>query len=193
MLIFLAFVFFTCAYFAEPIAQEWPTVQKYATNVRGFFDDFSAGDPSKIIYYKTATAEIMEHGFESANIKYAISGYYMTTGISARNEQERLLLQATPNGSGLNVYYDPNNPTIVVMQPTYNEALRKMKGVYIPKGGYKGKRTSARFVEGYGYSPIVNYVRLACIIVGGVLLYLGAQPPKADPFDGFIRQDRFRR
>jgi hypothetical protein len=193
MLIFLAFVFFTCAYFAEPIAENWPTVQKYAGNVRGFFDDFSTGDPSKIIYYQTATAEIMSHGYDSANIKYSIHGYYMTTGMSARNEQERQLLEATPNGSGIMIHYDPVNPTVVVMQPTFDAAMRKMRGVHVPKGGYKGKRTSAKFMDGYGYSPIVNYVRLACIIIGGTFLYLGAQPPKADPFDGFIRKDQFRR
>lgn len=192
MLIFLAFVFFTCAYFAEPIATEWPTVKKYASNVRGFFDDFSAGDPSKIVHYKPATATIINHNYESANIKYPIHGYFMTTGINARNERERRLLESTPDGCGLIVYYDPVNVTIVVMQPTFEEAVRKMKGVTIPQGGYKGKRTSAKFMDGYGYSPIVNFVRLACIAIGGMFLYLGARPPKQDPFDGFIRQDRYR-
>ncbi len=192
MLIFLAFVFFTCAYYAEPIANNWPLVQKGFTNLRGFADDFGAGDPNKIINYKTATAIVVDHGYESANIKYSIQGYYMVTGITARNETERVTLAATPNGSGIIVWYDPVNPTIVVMQPTYNEALRKMKNVYIPKGGFKGKRANAKFMEGYGYASIVLYVRLACIVIGGVLLYFGAQPPKADPFDGFIRPTNYR-
>jgi len=191
MLIFLAFVLFTAAYFAEPIATEWPTVQKAFGGVRGFFDDFSSGDPSKIIHYKTAAAVIMNKSYESANIKYPIHGYFMTTGISARNEEERLMLEAIPAGSGIMIHYDPANPTVVVMQPTFNAAMRKMKNTYIPKGGYKGKRASAKYMPGYGYSPIVNYVRLACIVLGGVFLYLGAQPPKDEPFDGFIRHQRY--
>lgn len=192
MLIFLAFALFTCAYFAETIAQEWPTVAKGFSSVRGFVDDFAGGDPSKIIHYQTATAIVMNHGFESANIKYPMHGYYVTTGISARSEEERQLLEATPKGQGIMVHYDPNNPTIVVLQPTFNAAMRKMKGVYTPKGGFKGKRANAKFMDGYGYAPIVNYVRLACIILGGTLLYLGARPPKADPFDGFIRPINYR-
>ncbi|MDZ4836103.1 MAG: hypothetical protein SGJ27_20180 [Candidatus Melainabacteria bacterium] len=192
MLIFLAFVFFTAAYYAEPIANEWPTVQKAFGNVRGFVDDFGAGDPNKIINYQMVTATIMDHGYESANIRYPIHGYLMTTGISARNDIERIQLKNIPNGSGILIHYDPANPTICVMQPTYNEAIRKMKGIYIPKGGYKGKRQTAQYMPGYGNSTIVNYVRLACIVIGGVLLYMGAQPPKPDSFDGFIKPTNYR-
>ncbi len=192
MLIFLAFVFFTAAYYAEPIAMEWPTVQKAFTNVRGFADDFAGGDPNKIINYQMTTATVLDHGFESANIKYPHHGYLMTTGINARNETERVMLQNTPNNSGIIVFYDPANPTIAVMQPTYNEAVRKMKHIYIPKGGFKGKRAHASYMPGFGYASIVTYVRLACIVIGGVLLYFGAQPPKADPFDGFIRPTDYR-
>lgn len=194
MLIFMAFVFFTCAYYAEPIANNWPTVQQGFKGLRGFADDFGAGDPNKIIHYKMVNATLMDHGYESANIRYSIHGYLMTTGITARNEDERVILQTTPINGGLVVFYDEVNPTIVVMQPTYNLAVRKMKNIYVSKPGTKDPKDKPqpKFLPGAGNENIVLFVRLACLMIGAVLMYLGARPERPDPFDGFIRPTDYR-
>ncbi len=182
MLIFLAFVFFTVAYFAEPVVNEFPKLGKGVGAVRGFFDDFAAGDPNKIVNYKSATAIVIGKNYESANIKYPISGYFMTTGIIARNDRERQLLEGMPVGGGMVIFYDPVNPTIAVMEPTWNEAQRKMRGVHRPTGGTQRKQRDGKisYMPGFGYNPMVNYVRISCCVVGVVLLFLGATPPKDD-------------
>ncbi len=177
MQIFIAFVFLSMAFFAEPIFEHFPSVSR---DVRSVLDDFGKGDPKKIIHYHQATATIMEHGPDSAKIKYPIDGYIMATGISARNAEERSLLNRLPNGSSMVVFYDAVNPTIVVMQPTYNYARQQMKGVSIPKGGYGARKGKKHFVTGYGTSKKINYFRIGCILLGFALLFNGARALKSD-------------
>ena len=177
MQLFLAFLLFAAAFFAEPIFEYMPGV---STDVRSVLDDFGAGDPKKIIHYRQATANIMEHGYDSAKVKYPMDGYIMATGITARNDEERSLLKRLPNGSSLVVFYDPVNPTIVVMQPTYNLARSKMKRVTIPKGGFGKRKGKKHFIAGYGVSEKINYFRIGCIVIGFALLFSGAQALKSD-------------
>lgn len=172
MQIFLAFALLTAAFFAEPIIEHMPAITK---DVRSVIDDFGAGDPKKIIHYKQATATLMKHGFDSAEIKYPIDGFFMATGINARNNEERSLLKRLPNGSSMVVYYDPVNPTIVVMQPTYTTANNKMKDINLPKGGYGPRKKQAAYVPGYGMSSKVTYFRIACIFLGFTFLLTGSK------------------
>jgi hypothetical protein len=175
--LFLAFLLFAAAFFAEPIFEHFPAI---STDVRSVMDDFGAGDPKKIIHYRQATATIMEHGYDSAKVKYPMDGYIMATGITARNAEERSLLKRLPNGSSLVVFYDPVNPTIVVMQPTYNLAQSKMRLVNIPKGGYGERKGKKHFIAGYGVTERINYFRIGCIVIGFALLFSGAQALKSD-------------
>lgn len=173
MCIFLAIVFLAAAFFAEPIVEQMPGL---ATAGRSVIDDFGAGDPKKVVKYKPSIAQIISHGMDSAHIKYKRNGYIMATGIKAHTEQERRTLKATPKGGNVNVYYDDVNPTIVVMQPTYLLAVRKMKGRSSSSGRPKHKK---HFIPGKGFNTKVNHFRIGCVCIGLFFLFFGARQLKA--------------
>ena len=151
---------------------------EWGAGVRSVVDDFGAGDPGKIIHYKAATATIMEKHMEAANVKYNIDGYLMQTGLNARNAEERRLLNISPLGGQVMVYYDTKNPTIVVLQPTYIMAKRKMKNVRLDKSG-KQVRPKRHFVPGEGFNKKVMYFRIGAIGVGLLFLFFGARQLRA--------------
>ena len=152
---------------------------EWGASVRSVVDDFGAGDPGKIIHYKAATATITNKQYESANVKYNIDGYLMQTGLNARNAEERRLLNISPAGGQVMIYYDPKNPTIVVLQPTYVAAKKKMKNVRIDKRTGKKVRPKRHFMPGEGFSKKVTYFRIGCIGVGLLFLFFGARQLRA--------------
>lgn len=176
MHIFLAFVFLTAAFFAEPIVERMPG---WGSSVRSVLDDFGEGDPYKIVHYKAATATITGKSMDSANIKYNIKGYLMQTGINARNAPERRLMNITPIGGQMLIYYDEVNPTICVMQATYNSARNKLKGRVGKRGHPSETKRKKHFIPGQGYNTKVNYFRIGCICIGLFFLAIGARQLKA--------------
>lgn len=176
MQIFLAFVFLTAAFFAEPLVEKMPG---WGGSVRSVLDDFGEGDPYKIVHYKPATAVVSTKSLDSVNVKYKIKGYIMATGMNARNAAERRLLNITPVGGQIVIYYDEVNPTIVVMQATYNAAVNKMKGRTAKRDHPTETKRKKHFIPGKGYNTKVNYFRIGCICIGLFFLVLGARQLKA--------------
>jgi|AGTN01.3.fsa_nt_gi hypothetical protein len=180
-LVILALLFYLFAYFADTLVDEWPRIRGYAQNVRGLVDDVTMGDPNKIVHYQGVSGVITEKGHEFANVKFAISGYVYFGGLTARNAAERAMLDSLSPGSTIMVYYDPANPTITVMGPTYLEAQAKMKG---QKTSYtKTKSRDPKDKRAYlpGFSrPVVDQIRIGSILVGTVFLILGARGKRED-------------
>lgn len=178
MLIVMACVLFLIAYFAEPIVEEYPVYSRNFGGIRGFVDDFSAGDPIKIVKYESTTGIITSlNGGDSANVKYSIKGYIYQGGVTARNEQERRILRTSAVGNGMVIYYDPVNTTIAVMQPTYLEAQRRIKGM---RSSTEPARKKPKFMPGYGHNPRVEYVRLGSLIMGMIFLVMGVRTRRDD-------------
>lgn len=180
-LVILALLFYLFAYFADTLVEEWPRIRGYAQNVRGLVDDVTMGDPNKIVHYQGVSGVITEKGHEFANVKFAISGYVYFGGLTARNAAERAMLDSLAPGSTIMVYYDPNNPTITVMAPTYAEAQAKMKGM---KTSYT-KVKSRDPKEKRNYMPgasrgAVDQIRIGSILIGTVFLILGARGKRDD-------------
>ncbi len=173
----ISFIFFAVAYNAEYVCEQWPVVtHDLGGGVRGIADDFGAGDPYKIVHYEPSVAQIMVLNYEAATIKYPLQGYLITTGVSARCEEERALLRHSRPGMALNVYYDAANPTIVVMQPTYFAAMAKMKLINKRKTTNEPRRHKVAFMPGSGKNnPNVLPVRVISIVMGFVFFYLGTR------------------
>jgi hypothetical protein len=179
-LVILALLFYLLAYFADTLVDEWPRIRGYAQNVRGLVDDLTMGDPYKIVNYQGVAGTITEKGEEFCNVKFVIKGYVYFGGLTARNGQERAILASSPPGGSIMVYYDPLNPTITVMQPTYLEAQSKVKGTRRSVSKTNGMRKEKRvYLSGFS-RPVVDQIRIGSILIGTVLLILGARGKQDD-------------